>query len=1400
MRAVLLTRLVAALVLLFPIALTAAAPPPLAVSGRVLDDQGAALAGAEVSLAPVPDPIERARLELAGRAAPEPVARARSGVDGSYRLEAPKAGLYQILVSARERVPMRLSPLAVVDEIDVEPVRLARDAGGSVQVVDPAGAPVAGARVSTVADSGSRRSWDRSAKWVTAPQWGVTDAAGRVAYARDAQTDYRIAALSAAHPAVVAEGLRETSARLVLADGIAREVEIRRGEQPAAGAAVWLETPRLALAIADEAGRATVPLPGKGGLQVVASDARRGSVRARLRPLRGEEPERPQRLALERERPIAGRVLDAETRAPIAGAIVYDRAGEGGWAISDAGGYALALGREADLPWIAGAARGYLPDAPFAAIDLASGQGPSLALEPAAAIEGVVVDSAGAAVAGAEVVARPQRQVGAGFSGFEEPGSVRAESDARGSFRLRGLAASRDWELSARKAGFGVARAMVDSLAAGRRRSGVRLILPLAGQLVGRILAGDESPISGAQLELQPAAGEARLRMLRPRTPKSENPKATSSGDGTFAFGSLGAGRFDLAVEAAGFAPTKIPQIEIVSGEAVDLGEILLDPGVSVEGRVVDGRGAPVAGAEILLDARAVFSGWEVPDPVAVSSEDGRFEVPDRRPGERIDLVARKAGYGTASRGGIVVPPEQPVRLELPALGRISGRVLDARERPARATVGAMVLFRMQSGAAGAMMGSREVEPVATDDEGRFEIAGVPPGEVVLFATDDDGERAQKEGLELAPGGALEGVELRFAGGARLVGRVLDPAGRPARDALIDLEGSAPAPVAGASWPTDGDGRFWIDGVPAGRYTVIASKQPYRRAAREVEVGGADTEVAVELQLEAGLAVRGSVVDDQGAPAAEALVALGLVGSGRGQRPTALARADGSFEIEGVDPGTYRVTAEKSGFRRAELAEPLVVEAFDVDGVQLRLARGGALFGHVTGLAFDDLAETRITARAQSEFAAGGPDYEGAYRLEGLGPGEWTLVAEVVRSGRRAQARATLADPPGEVEVDLEFGRGLVLSGVVLRRGEPVDGAWVSASGGASPAPASAQTDADGRFRLEGLAEGSYQVRAADGGGRAWALEQIELAADREIRLELASAVVEGTVRDSRDDRPVRGAEVRVEPASGEPVYGMRVWSRERHDRRRRRLPPRGSRPRRAAGAGERGGVRRGGAARHDRRPRPGRPRRLPARAERRGDGARARTERAAAGTGLGGGARCRRRRGLERLPGAGRGGAPAPHLAAARGLDAPRRRPRPAGGEAAGQLAGRRGGDPPAVPRPAPRAGVGARRGRALDAPADRRGRRALRPPLRHGGAGRLPDERTGDGDRQPAARALADRSDGGGRPALHGRGDGRRQRRGGGRDRVRRRLRRLRPAPRRCGRAGRWPRGRSTRARRGG
>lgn len=115
------------------------------ISGFVTDDTGAPLPGATLELRPVPSEHEAARIDLEGE--PAPVASARSGADGRYRLEAPAAGLYRLGLAAAGRVPLELAPLAVAEEVEAPDAKLGPDARGEVVVRDETGRPLAGAEV-----------------------------------------------------------------------------------------------------------------------------------------------------------------------------------------------------------------------------------------------------------------------------------------------------------------------------------------------------------------------------------------------------------------------------------------------------------------------------------------------------------------------------------------------------------------------------------------------------------------------------------------------------------------------------------------------------------------------------------------------------------------------------------------------------------------------------------------------------------------------------------------------------------------------------------------------------------------------------------------------------------------------------------------------------------------------------------------------------------------------------------------------------------------------------------------------------------------------------------------------------------------------------------------------------
>jgi hypothetical protein len=114
---------------------------------------------------------------------------------------------------------------------------------------------------------------------------------------------------------------------------------------------------------------------------------------------------------------------------------------------------------------------------------------------------------------------------------------------------------------------------------------------------------------------------------------------------------------------------------------------------------------------------------------------------------------------------------------------------------------------------------------------------------------------------------------------------------------------------------------------------------------------------------------------------------------------------------------------------------------------------------------------------------------------------------------------------------DLEFGRGLSLTGWVLHADEPLAGAEVSlrpaaAQGSGSLAERATVTDAAGRFELADLAAGSYQVGVTHRARNLIHNQLLALSGDRELLIEIETATVAGTVISARSARPIAAARI----------------------------------------------------------------------------------------------------------------------------------------------------------------------------------------------------------------------------------------------------------------------------------
>ena len=157
----------------------------------------------------------------------------------------------------------------------------------------------------------------------------------------------------------------------------------------------------------------------------------------------------------------------------------------------------------------------------------------------------------------------------------------------------------------------------------------------------------------------------------------------------------------------------------------------------------------------------------------------------------------------------------------------------------------------------------------------------------------------------------------------RIAGRVLGADnGRPIIRALVGL--TAPELPGGRSVLTDNSGAFEFIGLPAGRYTLTASKAGYVRlsfgqrrplqAGTPLQLGDGQDLKAVDFRLPRGSAITGHVYDESGDPLPGAAVRAGRYQYGQGMRqlvPAGTAQTDdrGEYRVWGLNPGEYYISA-----------------------------------------------------------------------------------------------------------------------------------------------------------------------------------------------------------------------------------------------------------------------------------------------------------------------------------------------------------------------------------------------------------------------------------------------------------------------------------------------------------
>ncbi|MSR63072.1 MAG: carboxypeptidase regulatory-like domain-containing protein [Planctomycetes bacterium] len=199
---------------------------------------------------------------------------------------------------------------------------------------------------------------------------------------------------------------------------------------------------------------------------------------------------------------------------------------------------------------------------------------------------------------------------------------------------------------------------------------------------------------------------------------------------------------------------------------------------------------------------------------------------------------------------------------------------------------------------------------------------------------------------------------------------------------------------------------------------------------------------------------------------------------------------DGAFELAGLQPGRMVIEASAPGFA-ASFSAPLATTAgSSTKNVEVRLSLGGTLTGRVIDAHTADAipgAEVRVFDAyelwldpAQLNRPHALTDAKGGFTLEHVPAGDGSLL---VRCAGYAQLELSdvHADEGQTRELPLlALAQGATVAGVVHGLdGAPLAGANVQLSAAAeSGGNRTARTDAAGRFRIEHVVPGTYQLSA----------------------------------------------------------------------------------------------------------------------------------------------------------------------------------------------------------------------------------------------------------------------------------------------------------------------------------
>jgi protocatechuate 3,4-dioxygenase beta subunit len=716
----------------------------------------------------------------------------------------------------------------------------------------------------------------------------------------------------------------------------------------------------------------------------------------------------------------------------------------------------------------------------------------TLRVQESKAIGGRVVDNTGQPVEGATI------------SGFWVDGEARFSREAHtgsdGRYRLSGLGEQPVRNLSVRAVGF--AEASREGATPGD--NAVDFTLDKTGSIVGRVVLANGAIPPAFRVQAFPEAKEKQERpgMRIVIGSRPDDDQIFTDPTGAFRLDGVNPGTVTITAKADGKAPARKSGLAVASEQVVDAGTLTLEDGRALRGRVVASKDdSPIPGASVsVTQPQGMMSmGTNLAAGSAITASDGHFEI-DGLEARTYAVDASQPDWSPNS-GRVEISADADTDdfvIKLSRGGTITGLVHDAQKQ---IVPNVSVLLTKP------MMGTGP-QTASTGPDGRYTFDKIPPGDYMVI-------RAPAAGGPIMLFGGMKQVTVREgetttydideSSKISLTGRVLK-AGQPVPNVMLFFVPSDSGEGKADLRPsrTDANGQYQVGLDNAGTYSVVVN------SGSGGFIGGGQSGIQVQVPDQPNpvvdVTMKSSGISGHVVNAADGKAISGAIvsaarsdGSGaspKGRGMQAQSDPDGSFLLDGLDPGTYTLNVAASGFKTPQVPPVTIGNDTDVPAVDVRLESGRTVRGHVIDANGNGISGAMVmtapagTVPSARDALPATTDVNGAFVL--TAPAEGPIDLTAVAAGF-PPARAVSVQPddgadvvlhaprPGHIRVSVTDGKGLPLAGarVAYRAVPDFLGATYLTFFDRTPA-----TGPDGTTVVSSMGPGAYELTIAMGGKR----------------------------------------------------------------------------------------------------------------------------------------------------------------------------------------------------------------------------------------------------------------------------------------------------------------------------